>query len=125
MNKRFGRYVDSPRGESEDADEYEQRIEKIFKELVTYIAKKYYNISDMERRDPVLLPKTIQEFNLFHKLKLPTKIVSSPGVSTEVREVNDIHTSTINSVIHSSMCCGKERRSWAYQLFKVNSSDRL
>ncbi|XP_008211506.1 general transcription factor 3C polypeptide 1 [Nasonia vitripennis] len=119
VNKRFGRHVDSPRGDSKDAAEYEQRIEKIFKELVTYIAKKYYNISDMERREPVPLPKTIQEFNLFHKLKLPTKIVGSPGVSTEVRQVNDIHTCTINSVIHSSMCCGKERRSWAYQLFKV------
>ena len=85
-----------------------------------YIAKKYYNISNMEQREPITVPKTIQEFNIFYKLKLPTKTITSPGVSKEVREVNDIHTATINSVIHSSMCCGKERRSWAYQLFKVS-----
>lgn len=119
MNKRFGGMVDSVRREDEDPVEYESRIEETFKELVAYIAKKYYNISDMEKREPVTLPKTIQEFNIFYKLKLPTKTITSPGISKEVREVNDIHTATINSVIHSSMCCGKERRSWAYQLFKV------
>lgn len=84
-----------------------------------YIAKKYYNISNMEHREPILLPKTLQEFNIYHNLKLPTKIIKTPGITKEVHEVNDIHTATINSVIHSSMCCGKERRSWAYQLFKV------
>ncbi|XP_058798386.1 general transcription factor 3C polypeptide 1 [Phymastichus coffea] len=119
VNKRFGGLNEKLRSESESVMEYEKKIEKVFKDLVTYIAKKYYNISDMEHREPIILPKTIQEFNVFHKLKLPTKTISSPGVSKEVRDITDIHTATINSVIHSSMCCGKERRSWAYQLFRV------
>ncbi|XP_014229864.1 general transcription factor 3C polypeptide 1 [Trichogramma pretiosum] len=119
VNKRFGQHIDPVRGESEDPGEYEKRVAKIFKDLVAYVARKYYNISNMDRREPVTLPRTVQEFNLYYKLKLPTKTMVTPGVSKEVREVIDIHTATINSVIHSSMCCGKERRSWAYQLFKV------
>ncbi|KAJ8670622.1 hypothetical protein QAD02_001881 [Eretmocerus hayati] len=119
IKKRFGSQVDSVRGETEDPADFDKKIAKTFKELVAYIAKKYYNISSMNQREPVVLPKTIQEFNLFYKLKLPTKTMKSPGISKEIREINDIHTATINSVIHSSMCCGKERRSWAYQLFKV------
>jgi hypothetical protein len=111
--------IDGIKSECDNPIEYEKKVEKIFKELVTYIAKKYYNISNMERREPIVLPKTIQEFNIFHKLKLPTRTIGTPGLSKEVHEVSDIHTATINSVIHSSMCCGKERRSWAYQLFKV------
>lgn len=121
VNKRFGGLNEKLRGESENVIEYEKKVEKVFKDLVTYIARKYYNISDMEHREPVALPKTIQEFNIFHKLKLPTKTIATPGVSKEVRDIIDIHTATINSVIHSSMCCGKERRSWAYQLFRVDS----
>ncbi|CAB0041962.1 unnamed protein product [Trichogramma brassicae] len=124
VNKRFGQYIDLVRGESEDPGEYEKRVANIFKDLVAYVARKYYNISNMDRRDPVTLPRTIQEFNLYYKLKLPTKTMVTPGVSKEVREVIDIHTATINSVIHSSMCCGKERRSWAYQLFKKQHPER-
>ena len=123
VTKRFGDLVDPLREENEDPTDYENRVEKIFKDLVAYIAKKYYNIANIEQRDPIVLPETIQEFNIFYKLKLPGKIVRSPSVSKEVREVTDIHIATINSVIHSSMCCGKERRSWAYQLFKVMSVD--
>ncbi|XP_014204050.1 general transcription factor 3C polypeptide 1 isoform X2 [Copidosoma floridanum] len=118
VNKRFGGIVDKLKIEYTE-EEYEQKVEKIFHDLVAYIARKYYNISNMEHREPIVLPKTVQEFNLYHELKLPTRTIKSPGISKEVHELNDIHTCTINSIIHSSMCCGKERRSWAYQLFNV------
>lgn len=56
---------------------------------------------------------------MFYKLKLPSKIVNSSSITKNIQDISDIHTATVNSVIHSSMCCGKDRRSWAYQLFKV------
>ncbi|XP_012253071.2 general transcription factor 3C polypeptide 1 isoform X2 [Athalia rosae] len=119
INKRFGGIVDRLKSECQNTYEYEEQVAKAFKELVTYIDKRYYNISDMESRESVPIPKTIQEFNLIYKLKHPTRQSSLHGFTKDIKCVNGIHSATVNSVIHSSMCCGKDRSSWAYQLFRV------
>lgn len=119
INKRFGGIVERLKTQCQNPYEYEEEVAKVFKELVTYIDKRYYNISDMESRESVLVPKTIQEFNLIYKLKHPTRQSSLHGFTKDIKCVNGIHSATINSVIHSSMCCGKDRTSWAYQLFRV------
>lgn len=120
INKRFGGIIERLKDECQNNNEYEKRIVNVFKELVTYIDKRYYNISDMiESRESVIMPKTIQEFNILYRLKHPTNKNCSQYFKKDVKCLNGIYSATINSVIHSSMCCGKDRTSWAYQLFKV------
>ncbi|XP_046623037.1 general transcription factor 3C polypeptide 1 isoform X1 [Neodiprion virginianus] len=119
INKRFGGIVEKLKTKCEDSYEYEEQVVKVFKELVKYIDKRYYNLSDMESRGLVPMPKTIQEFNLVYKIKQPTHQSSLHGFTKDVRYKNEIYLATINSVIHSSMCCGKDKTSWAYELFKV------
>lgn len=119
VNKHFGGLVERIKEESQNPTDCDEKIAKVFRELVSYVAKKYYNITTSERREHIALPKTIQEFGIFYRLKVPLKNMNKNGCIKEVQEITDVHTSTINSVIHSSMCCGKDRTSWAYQLFKV------
>ena len=119
VNKRFSGLVDRIKSECHNPVEYEEKIAQVFKELVAYIAKKYYDISNMELRDPIIMPQTVHEFNFLYDLKHPSKTLKPKGFTKDVANVNDIHSAIINSVIHSSMCCGKDRRTWAYQLFKV------
>lgn len=119
VNKRFNGLVDRIKGECHNPVEYEEKVTKIFKELVAYISKKYYDISNMEPRDPVMVPQTIQAFNLIYDLRHPSKVLNPKGFTKDVKNPNDIHVAILNSVIHSSMCSGKDRRSWAYQLFKI------
>ncbi|XP_046745508.1 general transcription factor 3C polypeptide 1 [Diprion similis] len=119
INKRFGGIVEKLKTKCEDPYEYEEQVIKVFKELVKYIDKRYYNLSDMESRGSVPMPKTIQEFNMVYKIKQPTHQSSLHGFTKDVRYRNEIYLATINSVIHSSMCCGKDKTSWAYELFKV------
>ncbi|XP_063986134.1 general transcription factor 3C polypeptide 1 [Diachasmimorpha longicaudata] len=117
IHKRYNNIVDKIKQEyPRDSDE---RIIEVFKTLVSYVAKKYYDISESETKEAGPMPKTIQEFNLFYEITHPQKPHSHLGFTQEVRSTNDIHTATINSVIYSSMCCGKDRRSWAYQLFRI------
>ncbi|KOX75217.1 General transcription factor 3C polypeptide 1 [Melipona quadrifasciata] len=119
LKKRFGGIVDKLKEEHKSSSEYEKQVTEAFKSLVTYIAKKYYDISDVGSKEPLPVPKTVQEFNLFYKIVHPTKPFYNRGFTKDIRNVNDIHFAVINSVINSSMCCGKDRRSWAYQLFKI------
>ncbi|XP_015608744.1 general transcription factor 3C polypeptide 1 [Cephus cinctus] len=119
INKRFDGIVEKMKKDCQNPYEYEEQVAEVFKDLVAYVAKKYYDISDMVPREHIVLPKTIQEFNLLYKVKHPSKPLGSRGFTKDVSSINDIHSATINSVIHSSMCCGKDRTSWAYQLFKV------
>ncbi|KAG7208455.1 hypothetical protein KM043_014681 [Ampulex compressa] len=119
VGRRFEGITERMKEESANSYEYEKRMAEVFKSLVEYIIKRYYDISKIGPREPLPVPKTIQEFNLFYKIVHPAKPMSNRGFVKDVKNTNDIHAATINSVIHSSMCCGKDRRSWAYQLFKI------
>ncbi|OAD53659.1 General transcription factor 3C polypeptide 1 [Eufriesea mexicana] len=119
LKKRFGGIVEKLKEEHKNPHEYEKQVTEAFKSLIAYIAKKYYDISDVGSKEPLPVPMTVQEFNLFYKVVHPTKPFYNRGFTKDIRNINDIHSAVINSVIHSSMCCGKDRRSWAYQLFKV------
>ncbi|XP_012153954.1 general transcription factor 3C polypeptide 1 isoform X2 [Megachile rotundata] len=119
IKKRFDGIIDKLKEEYKNSLEYERQVTETFKYLVAYTAKKYYGISDVESKEPIPVPNTVQEFNLLYKVVHPMRQFSNRGFTKDVRNINDIHFVVINSVIHSSMCCGKDRRSWAYQLFKV------
>ncbi|XP_076161731.1 general transcription factor 3C polypeptide 1 isoform X2 [Ptiloglossa arizonensis] len=116
IRQRFDGIMERIKEEYKNSYEFEKQVTEIFKSLVAYIAKKYYDISDVEA---LPVPMSVQEFNIFYKVVHPAKPFGNRGFVKDVQNVNDIHSAVINSVIHSSMCCGKDRRSWAYQLFKV------
>nr|XP_034186691.1 general transcription factor 3C polypeptide 1 [Osmia lignaria] len=118
IKKRFDGIVEKLKKEHKTTVEYEKQVEDAFKYLAAYTAKKYYDIS-VGSKEPIPVPRTVQEFNLLYKVVHPAKQFSNRGFTKDVRNINDIHFVVINSVIHSSMCCGKDRRSWAYQLFKI------
>ncbi|XP_011313927.1 general transcription factor 3C polypeptide 1 [Fopius arisanus] len=117
VHKRYDNIVDKIR--QEHPNDSESKIVEVFKTLVSYVAKKYYDISESGTKEVEHMPKTIQEFNLFYHVTHPQRPHAHLGFTQNVKSVNDIHTATINSVIYSSMCCGKDRRSWAYQLFRI------
>ncbi|XP_031843956.1 general transcription factor 3C polypeptide 1 isoform X2 [Nomia melanderi] len=119
IRTRFDNIMDRLKEEHKNFYEFDTQVAEVFKSLVSYIIKKYYDISDVEAKDPLPMPATAQEFNVFYKVVHPTKPFGNRGFTKDVRNINDINSAVINSVIHSSMCCGKDRRSWAYQLFKV------
>lgn len=119
VDRRYGGTMDKLKNECTSSAEYEKRVTEIFKELVGYIIKKYYDIAEIKPKKHLAMPRTAQEFNLFFEIVYPAKPHHNQGFTKDVRSINDIHAATINSVIHSSMCCGKDRRCWAYQLFKV------
>ncbi|CAK9821586.1 General transcription factor 3C polypeptide 1 [Anthophora retusa] len=119
LKKRFDGIVEKLKEEYKSSHEYEKQVAEVFKSLVSYVAKKYYDISDVGSKEPLPVPMTVQEFNLFYKIVHPTKPFYNRGFTKDIQSVSDIQSAVINSAIHSSMCCGKDRRSWSYQLFKV------
>ncbi|XP_076662843.1 general transcription factor 3C polypeptide 1 isoform X1 [Andrena cerasifolii] len=119
IRKRFDGILERLKEEYKCSYEYDKYVVEVFRSLVAYIAKKYYDISHVEEKEPLLVPATVQEFNILYKVVHPAKPFGNRGFTKDARNTNDIHFAVINSVIHSSMCCGKDRRSWAYQLFKV------
>ncbi|XP_025073362.1 LOW QUALITY PROTEIN: general transcription factor 3C polypeptide 1 [Pogonomyrmex barbatus] len=127
IDRRYGDVTRRLKSECASSAEYEKRATEIFKELVDYIIKKYYDIAEIKPQKHMMMPKTVQAFNLLFEVVYPTKPHHNQGFTKDVQSLNDIHSATLNSVIHSSMCCGKDRRSWAYQLFMVyqNYSETL
>uniref|UniRef100_A0A6V7I8R1 Uncharacterized protein n=1 Tax=Bracon brevicornis TaxID=1563983 RepID=A0A6V7I8R1_9HYME len=137
LHKRYGDIVERIK-KRRDPTRFDEKITEVFKSLVSYVAKKYYDISKPNTNEQEMsgsqgevemdledeeeeedMPKTLQQFNLLYESSHPQKPGSHLGFTHDVRTINDIHTATINSVIYSSMCCGRDRRSWAYQLFRI------
>ncbi|XP_026830371.1 general transcription factor 3C polypeptide 1 [Ooceraea biroi] len=119
VDRRYSGVMERLKAESANPAEYEKRVTEVFKELVMYIVEKYYNITEIKPKKHAEIPRTKQQFDLFFELVHPANPRHNQGFTKDVRNTDDIHSATINSVIHSSMCCGKDRRCWAYQLFKV------
>ncbi|XP_043286772.1 general transcription factor 3C polypeptide 1 [Venturia canescens] len=121
VGRRFGEKIDQLKRDHRGTHKYYEQVNLVFRDLVAHIANKYYDISDIGRSSLNLTPRTVEGFHLFNRVKYPRK-GGGPGTnvtSFNDETSNDIHSSTINSVIHSSMCCVKDRRSWAYQLFRI------
>lgn len=117
VDRRFGNKLEQLKREYWGTHKYYEQVNLVFRDLVNHIANRYYDISDIGRAKSNATPRTIEQFHLFNRVKRPRR----PGGVTSFSDdtSNDIHSSTINSVIHSSMCCVKDRRSWAYQLFRI------
>lgn len=117
--KRYSGIMERLKAECKNSAEYEKRVTEVFTELVGYIVKNYYDIAEIKPKKHMSMPQTVQEFNLLFNVIHPTKPHHNQSFTKDVRNTDDINLATISSVIHSSMCCGKDKRSWAYQLFKV------
>lgn len=129
IDQRYNGIIARLKSECVSSAEYEKRVTEVFKELVAFImkkyyevvssTKKYYDIANIKHNKHTALPKTGQEFNLLFETIHPAKPYHNQGFRKDVLNTNDIQLATINAVIHSSMCCAKSKRSWSYELFKV------
>lgn len=142
MNDKYEGIGDKIKVECETPQEFEARMGEVFKELAQYIIGTYFNLSNMETRNWIDLPDTAEDFYNWFDVKHaktammdPVSCLSSfqarmkklvvtcflaPQIpAKDVTSVNDIHGATVNSIIHSSMCCGNEHRSWAFELDQI------
>lgn len=122
IDERYNGILDRLKSECSSTAEYEKRVTEVFKELVDFIMKKYYDIANIKPNKHIAMPKTVHEFNLLFKTIYPAKPRQNEGYKKDVRNIYDIHSATINSVIHSAMYCARSKRSWAYEIFKVYMS---
>ncbi|KAF7988493.1 hypothetical protein HCN44_001066 [Aphidius gifuensis] len=86
-----------------DHTERDDKCAEVFKELVAYVVKKYYNISRKDVNNDMYKINTIQEFNLIYDLIDSQKLQYLRNKQYDINNIHDIHLSTINSVLYSSM----------------------
>ncbi|XP_057333470.1 general transcription factor 3C polypeptide 1 [Microplitis mediator] len=117
LNKKYNNIIDIIR-KTYNANEHDDKISNVFKTICNYVAKRHH-ISQKDTQESTSQPTTLGEFNLLYDISRPEQPYANQGFTKPIKNVNDIHSATINSVIFSSMCCGRDRRSWAYQLFRI------
>lgn len=87
--------MDKVKGECPSSAEYEKRVIEVFKELVDYIVNKYYDIAKIKPKKHMVMPKTVQEFNLLFKIFHPIKPHHNQSFARNVRSIDDIRSATI------------------------------
>lgn len=88
-----------------------------FVELVAYMSRMFSNLIKPETKKICNIPSTIKEFK--EKFIICGTLKKSTSHFKEPQTIHDINFSVVKTIIHSSMCCIKDKTSWAYQLFKV------
>lgn len=85
-----------------------------FVELVAYLNKRFSNQMPKLGTE---IPDTIKEIQ--KKYEISTNQRSLKSCFKDVETVDEVNFNTIRSVIHSSLCCAKDKTSYAFQLFKI------
>lgn len=124
IHKRFGPdFYNELRKRYSKSDEFAAALKIHFVDLVCLLIKYFSNLSSSGHA--ILLPDTISEFNN----KFNTKEIEIPSgmVYTDPPSRYLIECHTIHSLIHSSMCCVRDKTSWNVQLFEIykNYPDKM
>lgn len=90
-----------------------------FIDLVHTLSCQFYNMTNSYQSNALILPKTVQEFNV--KFCEKTESVYDPNTIRydEPETVDDIKVATIVTLIHSTMCCCQDKTSLSIQLYEI------
>ena len=96
----------------------EARLDRDFKPLVEILMLKYKDDAKRASNRPQL-PSTKAEIEEEYNLVFPENTQSKKWRFSEATTVSDVQASVVNALITSSLCSANDKRSWAYQLFKI------
>ena len=96
----------------------EARLERDFKPLVEILMQKYKDDAKKAANKP-FLPTTMAEVMKDYVLIFPENSNSKKWRFHEPNNITDIQAGVVNALITSSLCSTNDKRSWAYQLFKI------
>eukprot|EP00092_Neocalanus_flemingeri_P000749 GFUD01000793.1.p1 GENE.GFUD01000793.1~~GFUD01000793.1.p1 ORF type:complete len:1909 (+),score=561.12 GFUD01000793.1:540-5729(+) len=96
----------------------EARLERDFKPLVEMLMKKYKD-DPKNSAKKLVLPETVAEVEKDYTLVFPTNTSLKKSRFTEPTNITEIQAGVVNALITSSLCSASDKKSWAYQLFKI------
>lgn len=111
------RFLLSP-PEQEVRQEHEVRLEKDFGPLVLLLLAKYRKGGGQER---LVLPATRQEVEQQYSLVFPSTAAVGRRQEgfQEPTSREQVQAAVLNSLITSSLCSASDKKSWAFQLYKI------
>jgi len=94
----------------------EARLDRDFKPLVQLLLSKYRD--DPGTAPRIILPATMEGINQKYSLIFPADPTTKHNF-VEPQDTSDIRAGVVNALITSSLCSASDKKSWAFQLFKI------
>ena len=107
-----------PEGGILSKSDNEGRLERDFKPLLEMLMQKYKD-DPKNSAGKMVLPATVEDVERDYTLIFPTNTALKKSQFTEPSCVSDIQAGVVNALITSSLCSASDKKSWAYQLFKI------
>lgn len=107
-----------PEGGILSKSDNEGRLERDFKPLLEMLMQKYKD-DPKNASDKMILPATVEDVEKDYTLIFPTNTGLKKSQFSEPTSVSDIQAGVVNALITSSLCSASDKKSWAYQLFKI------
>ena len=96
----------------------EARLERDFKPLVEMLMQKYKD-DPKNAAKKIVLPETVEEVEKDYTLVFPPNTSLKKSRFSEPTDIAEIQSGVVNALITSSLCSASDKKSWAYQLFKI------
>ena len=97
----------------------EVRIETDFAPLVELLMAKYRKAGS-DTGKGLQLPSTLAEVEAQYNLVFPgSQSRKETGGFSKPKDIADIQAAVVNALITSSLCSASDKKSWAYQLYKI------
>ena len=97
----------------------EVRIETDFAPLVELLMAKYRKAGS-DTGKGLQLPSTLAEVEAQYNLVFPgNQSRKETGGFSKPKDIADIQAAVVNALITSSLCSASDKKSWAYQLYKI------
>lgn len=120
IEKRYGaNFIRNLKKIYPNEDDFSNAFRVHFNDLVHTLSCQFYNLTNNFESNPLILPKTISEFNERYIERSDTVYDSNALRYDAPETVDDLKVATIITLIHSTMCCCYDKTSWSIQLYEI------
>lgn len=119
IKRRFGpRFAERLQRLYQDEEQFSLAIVIHYVDLVYMLSKQYYNLTNSSELAPFNLPDSIDEFSRIYIEKTDNYQMETIHFDNPQTQ-DDVEIATIITLIHSTMCCSKDKTSWSIQLYEI------
>lgn len=102
----------------QDEEQFNLAIMIHYVDLVYMLSKQYCNLTNSLDLVQIQLPPTIEEFYQMYNEKVEEYELNVSHFDSQ-STLDDITTASIMTLIHSTMCCSRDKTSWSIQLYEI------
>lgn len=120
INTKFGNLLDNLKSSKVSQEVFDETVKSQFKDLVKFIKDKIERPHGYQQENIEIIPDTLEGFYQKYQLFLPDlNSLKKLSRFTPTKNIVDIHSGVLNTVVHSVLSCIADKTNFSYHLIHI------